>query len=319
MNLASAPLADKGPAAYPTADGTTVIRTEVDPSLRMTAPVYVDGKGPYDFIIDTGANTSVISTTLASELAAPPGPPAHVHGIAGTFLAPTVNIRKIAIGSVVSSTLVIPSMDVEFLGAPGLIGVDVMKNRVVQLDFHDHQLHIGPSRGRLLGTSDTAPLRSDGGSRIPRSEATSGMVAVAARYRFGQLTVVDADVEGLPVVAFLDSGSETTVGNLALLNGFSRTRPDFAKSWREVQILSATGQTADAKLASLPSLRLGGLKISNVPAAFSDLHAFEIWGLARQRAILVGMDILRHFDKVELDFGGHQVRFYLPRPDRVSA
>ena len=78
-------------------------------------------------------------------------------------------------------------------------------------------------------------------------------------------------------------------------------------------ILSATGQTVDAELGILPNLRLGGLSIRNVPAAFSDLHAFQIWGLATRPAILIGMDVLRHFNKVELDFVEKQVRFYLPK------
>ena len=59
--------ANNGPppaGARPPADSdrASIIRTSVDANLRMTAPVLLDGKGPYSFVVDTGANVSVLST-----------------------------------------------------------------------------------------------------------------------------------------------------------------------------------------------------------------------------------------------------------------
>ena len=311
-------LATQQPLAGQTDDpqqgaGASVISTALDTNLRMTAPVFINGNGPYQFIVDTGANISVLTIDLATELAAPAGPLALVHGIAGSFFAHTAYVGTLSVGSVKTSHLTMPTMAVEFVGAQGIIGADVLRDRVVQLDFLNNRLYIGSS-GRATGLALGEPLTIVGeGSRIPRRGSVDGMVAVPARYRFGQLTVVDADVDGAPIVAFLDSGSQTTVGNLALLNSLSRRRPKFAELTRRVTILSATGQTADAKLGVLPSLRLGGLRIANVATAFSDLHAFAIWQLSTQPALLIGMDVLRHFSKVELDFAEKQVRFYLPQ------
>jgi hypothetical protein len=59
-------------------------------------------------------------------------------------------------------------------------------------------------------------------------------------------------------------------------------------------------------------MRLGGLTIERMSAVFSDLHTFAIWGLRDRPALLIGMDVLRCFNAVELDFGHQLVRFHLP-------
>jgi hypothetical protein len=300
MNLANQiPLTPAGPA-HP-----AMIRTAVDSGLRMTVPVFLDGHGPFTFVVDSGANVSVLAAEVASLFPFPPGAAVAVHGIAGAMSASTVNVGKLQVGSVTSTDLVMPVLASEALGADGILGVDILKNRLVRLDFRTRQLSIGPSRD--------VQFVSMGGeaSRLGPDDPNETLVSVPARYRFGQLTVVDADVGGLPITAFLDSGSETTVGNLALLRGSSKRRPDLITHARKVQLLSATGQTAFGQLSALPLLRLGGLRLGNLIAVYSDLHAFELWDLADRPALLIGMDILRHFNAVELDFGRRQVRFHV--------
>jgi hypothetical protein len=71
------------------------------------------------------------------------------------------------------------------------------------------------------------------------------------------------------------------------------------------------GEPFSGELVYLPFLRLGGLQLGNVGVVHSDAHAFAIWGLADKPAILLGMDLLRQFRAVSLDFGRSQVRFDL--------
>ena len=289
----------------PGAPRPAMIRTAVDSSLRMTVPVFLDGHGPFTFVVDSGANVSVLAAEIASLFPFPPGPAVAVHGIAGAMSASTVSVGKLQVGSVVSSNLVMPVLASEALGADGILGVDILKNRLVRLDFRTRQLSIGASRDvQFVNTGSFI-------SRLGPDDPNETLVSVPARYRFGQLTVVDADVGGLPITAFLDSGSETTVGNLALLRGSGKRHPDIIAHARKVQLLSATGQTAFGQLSALPVLRLGGLHLGNLIAVYSDLHAFELWDLAERPALLIGMDVLRHFNAVELDFGRREVRFHV--------
>jgi predicted aspartyl protease len=50
-----------------------VIATRCDGTDRMTVPVSISGKGPYHFVVDTGADRTVISRELANALALKPG------------------------------------------------------------------------------------------------------------------------------------------------------------------------------------------------------------------------------------------------------
>ena len=42
---------------------------------------------------------------------------------------------------------------------------------------------------------------------------------------------------------------------------------------------------------------------------FADLHIFDLWKLSDRPAILIGIDVLRHFHDVTLDFGRNQILY----------
>lgn len=286
-----------------------------DNALRMTVPVRINGEGPFDFVVDTGANHSVVAAELAQTLALPAGPNAQVHGIAGVEPAPTAVIGRLEVGQILARRVRAPTLSQARLGAGGLLGVDVLKNRRVTMDFAKNALQIAPSALR------EAPKLSRGvnPSRLKDGEAADPTeVKVPARYRFGQLIIIDAQVGPHPVTAFLDSGSQNTVGNMAL-GGLVMGDPGFVAQSIEVQLISATGQTASGKLSPIPTLRLGGLRIGNMSAVFADLHVFRIWDLLDTPAILVGIDIMRHFQSIELDFGKRMVTFRTPPPRTPAA
>jgi hypothetical protein len=41
---------------------------------------------------------------------------------------------------------------------------------------------------------------------------------------------------------------------------------------------------------------------------------FDIWDLKGEPAILIGVDVMRHFESIELDFGKRMVTFRTPAP-----
>jgi len=184
----------------------------------------------------------------------------------------------------------------------------VLKGRRMELNFRANTFEIGPS-----GTGASIGRGSD--TRIPDPERG---ITVAAQYRSGQLVIFDADVAGVPVRAFLDSGSQVTCGSPALRDALIAQKPDFAQRMTPTQLISATGQTAPAELTALPRLRLGGIGLNNIRAAFSPLHIFTLWGLQDRPAMLVGIDVLRNFDSVTLDFGRREVVFVRSRGHRLN-
>ncbi len=278
-----------------------------DLSQRMTVPVHINGVGPFNFVVDSGANRTVVCAELAAELRLPDGGPANIHGVAGVEPAPTAMVQSLLVGNKALTGLRAPTLPRARLGADGLLGVDALQGRRVVLDFLRDQLTIAPSRaGRELSALD---MRQD---QSARNKPVGKRVVVPARYRFGQLIIIGADVERRPVTAFLDTGAQATVGNNVLRKLVLESRAIPNPLRYEVPVLSATGQTAAGELRIMPQLKIGGLRIKGLMAVFADLHVFDIWGLSQTASLLLGMDVLRRFNAVELDYGRREVAFYLP-------
>jgi len=307
--IVSINLADVQPPIAP-ATGTR-IETAFDQARRMTVPVRLGKRGPFQFVVDTGANHTVIGVETAERCSLVGDGMAPVHGIVGTQPAPLVKVPLLRVGQVRSSNLSLPILPRASLGADGLLGIDVLKNRRIRLNFRGNGFEIGPS-GRGASVEN---LGGGGGTRIP--DPSRGIV-VPAQYRSGQLVIFDADVAGVPVRAFLDSGAQITCGNEALRQVLIRERPELAQRMVATQLISATGQTSPAQLAPLTRLRLGGMALDNLRAAFAPLHIFSLWGLNDRPAMLVGIDILRHFEEVTLDFGRREVTFIRARSSRAA-
>lgn len=270
----------------------------------MTAPVMLEDWGPFPFVVDTGANTSVIADTLAARLSLPIVGQAAVHGILGVEQAPLTRIRRLSIGEVSSKISRMPVLPHQQLGAEGLVGVDVLKNRRLTLNFHEKRLEIARS-------PSMDPVSA---SRLNGALDSGSAFVAPARFRFGQLVIVDGEVSGVKVIAFIDSGSQVTVGNLALKTAVVQSDRAFAARLVSAPLISATGQTVMAQLAPLPRLRLGGLRVSNMTTAFADLHIFALWNLLDTPAVLIGVDVLRYFRSVTIDYGLKRVVFR-PPPD----
>jgi hypothetical protein len=277
-----------GPAYDQTYQPPLSLTTVADLYRRMTAAIGVNGAGPFPFVVDTGANQSVISEELAAQLGLVAGPREPLNGVAGVQDAATTT-ADLGIGQRIEKAVVLSVLPAAAIGGSGLLGLDRLEGQELTLDFQGAMLTI-KTPGRLW--------------RDP------GVIAVKAQRRDGQLTLVDADLAGIPLIAFLDSGAENTIGNMALRE-LALTRNPTSR-WSATPIVSATGQTISAEIADLPRLRVGGMRLPSWPVAFANLHTFQMWNLTRKPAILLGVDVLSRFQSVCLDFARNEVRFRLP-------
>lgn len=263
---------------------------------RMAVPVTLNGRGPYHFVVDTGANRTSISTSLAASLRLAPGPQVVVHGVASAELTPTAHVNTLMVGPSRFRNFDMPLFPRGRMGADGLLGVDALG---------DFRLVFELAAGRLTMTqSDRATIWGAGrASRLRRD----GMVP--ARQRFGQLTVIDVWVEDVRVVAFVDTGSQYTIGNLALFNAIGVHRPEFGAAGLSVPIIGVTGQRSRGEVATVRRIDLAGLDLLDTPVIFADLHAFDVWGLGDRPALLLGADLIGRLSSVTLDFGLKQMQF----------
>jgi hypothetical protein len=107
-----------GPGGSGGSGGTTIpVKVEhgQDHSTLVAVPVYIDGKGPYSFILDTGSSISLIDVVLARQLGLPrSGTRQGVSGVGGTEQIVFVSVGRWKVGS-----LALPSMSVGSGRLPG--------------------------------------------------------------------------------------------------------------------------------------------------------------------------------------------------------
>jgi hypothetical protein len=68
-----------------------------------------------------------------------------------------------------------------------------------------------------------------------------------------------------------------------------------------------------ADYTTVPNIKVGDVLFGSMPVAFADVAPFERFGLTKRPALLLGMDALRSFRRVDIDFPNRQVRFLMPK------
>lgn len=276
----------------PAAEPTDVLAVGADQPGRLTVPVTIGSTGPYHFTIDTGAERTVISRELATELQLQPGRDVHITAMTGSSDAKTVIIPALNVSRTSAARIEAPIISAANLGAPGLLGIDTLKDQAVIIDFDTSQMSVRPS------TKRHRPY-------VPQEDE----IVVEAKSRLGQLVVTDAFYGGRRIRVVLDTGSVVSMGNLALRDSMLRRNA-------KIQLIAVTGVTGgslDAEYTQVGEVKMGEVVFRNLPVAFSDAPPFERLGLNSAPALLLGMDALKQFRRVEIDFANREVRLTLPR------
>ena len=286
-------------ALTPAPDLPTIIEQPIafDHSERMTLPVYIGGEGPFAFVIDTGAERSVIARELAERLGLVSAGQARVIGIAEVMMADLFHIDRLSLQSIDMGRQVVPAFAYRNLGAAGLIGIDGLEGHAVRLDFVRRRIDIRESEVTRRPARDP--------------EMDRDAIVVTARRRAGRLILSDAELGGQRIDIIVDTGAQTSVGNRALQNLVRRER---AQRGRLVdgEVLGVTGATLAVNMGVIERMRIGGVDFVNLPVAYGDSPAFAMLGLARRPAILLGMDALSLFERVAVDFTNRRVTFDMP-------
>lgn len=125
---------------------TEIIQGRLQRDKRMTIPVQIGEHGPYDFIVDTGAQRSIIAASLAGRLALAPSRKLRIVDIGGRQDVGTVRAAELGIGSRSYYDLVMPVMEDDHLGGQGVIGTDNLQEQRVLIDFTRNSMAVGSSR-----------------------------------------------------------------------------------------------------------------------------------------------------------------------------
>lgn len=300
LGLGCAPLAARdAPPPIPANDPVTLDPTvppalvQAGPSLdqRVTIPIHIDGKGPWNFIIDTGSQRTVIARDLAERLALPTRSTVTIISMTGRSQATTVAVPRLGFGDDMLDDIEAPVLEGDDLGAPGLLGLDSLHAKRVLLNFRTGRMEISDSsaRHRVAVDPDT--------------------IVVQARRRRGQLILLDSEVNGMRVAIILDTGTNFSVGNLALRDRLIAKKR--APAMIEASLISVTGGQLTGQVGRIKSVRMGRVNMIDVPVLFADASPFVELGMQDKPALLLGISALRIFDRVAIDFGRGKVDFLL--------
>jgi predicted aspartyl protease len=273
-------LSDEAPSA--------TSRTNRDVVGRAVAPISINGHGPYRFIIDTGANRSVVSETLATQLGLAHSGVGLVHSIDGVQEAALVSVDSLSFGGINLSRGATPVLDGPMLaGEHGVLGVDGMAGRVLHVDFARRCVEI-----------------FDSASQLPMV----GWVTINARMRFGTLLVAEGRIQGVRVNVLIDTGASVSLANERFRQALRHVAAesieyhgDHAFTFGRPVVLERTVWT--------PRLSMGRTYISGVGAYIGDFHIFDLWGLRDEPTLLIGMDVLARSREMAIDYQNGLVHF----------
>jgi predicted aspartyl protease len=281
------------PAGSP--DSNAAVAAKADDQDHLTIETMIDGRGPFRFVVDTGADRTVISDDVARRMGLAGGDQVLVEGIVRTIPAGTVLVRELAFGPVVRHDMAVPVLPRALLGADGYLGLDAVDGYRVTFDFASHLLRVDRSE---TSASDAAVMMTSG-------------VRLPATGDFGHLKTIRCSVDGIRATAFIDSGAQVTIGNPELARALLTQDSAIHRTEGTVPLTGVTGGYVQGQVTAIQSVQLRELTFSIPQIVIADLQIFEIWGLRDTPALLIGMNYLNRFARVTVDYGTKQFRFDL--------
>jgi predicted aspartyl protease len=285
--------AQQAPPATTTPPPSAEVVASVDLSNHLTVPVQINGKGPFKFVVDTGADRTILATDVAQKLGLVTSKQVLVEGVVRTIPADTVEVASLTVGPVTRENMKVPILVRELLVVDGYLGLDAVDGYSVSFDFASNMLRVAES-----------------GRAIDADMIYANSVRVPARGSYGHLKAINCYVDGVPATAFIDSGAQVSIGNGVLLAALAENGPHRLEPF-SIPVTGVTGGQADGKLAMISNIQLRNLQFQATHIVIADLQIFDIWGLSETPALLIGMNYLSKFSKVTIDYGVREFRFDL--------
>ena len=248
--------------------------------------VSINGRGPYNFAVDTGATQTVISEKLIAEVGLQPITSTVVYGIGGAGKVDTklYGVKEIAVGDVKIKNIPVGTFNDPLVSqlADGILGTAALSDFIITVNYPASQLEL--SRKRL--------------------PATAAAEILPAWY-FSNLLLVPLNVNGKQGNFIVDTGAVTTVlsHNMAAQLGINPNTP---------------GAKIDLGIAGVGGFEGIVLKVPNVTfktakntETFPQVVAIDLTQISKMIGTEVGgvagYDFFSEYE-VTLDYYGAEVR-----------
>ena len=264
---------------------------------RMTVSVRLGGTGPYQFLVDTGADRSAVSSAIVAKLALERAGSADLHSSTGVTRVATARVPSLEFTRPSQKLIEAAVLESAYMGADGIVGSDVLHSQRVQFDFEKKTMSVVPAA-------------------VPDFRDEPGTIVIEARRKNGRLIVTDAVANNQTITVVLDTGSVVCVGNRALRDRLlGRNLVDGKQT---VELESVTGAKITGDYMFVRKLDIGGITLENLAVVFADAHTFKQLKLDKTPTLLLGMNAFRAFKKVSIDFANRKFRVVVPERSELD-
>jgi predicted aspartyl protease len=248
--------------------------------------VMVNGKGPYDFVVDTGASESVLSEKLAADLGLKPVTSTIMHGVGGGGKIDTklYSLNELSLGDVKIKNVPVGTFNDPLVTkvADGIFGTAVLADFIITVNYPESRLELS-RRQTPNPSAETLPA-----------------------WYFSNLLLVPLQVNGQHRGNFIvDTGAVTNVlsHNMAAALGVTEKTPG-AKV--DVGIAGVSG--VEGVVLLVPNVTLKTAKNSETSP---QVVSIDLKGISKmigtEVAGVVGYDFLSEY-KLTLDYYAAEVR-----------
>ncbi len=247
---------------------------------RPTAKVFLNGKGPFDFLVDTGSTTTVIAARHVARVGAPLVGTAIVNGTTGAAEMPLARIATLETGVVTEDNVRVAVLpDGGLAREDGILGADVFAGRKLSFDIQAKTVKVETSR------------------RSTRVAPTSNL-----RVRNGLLAEIDGEIGTIKTRLMLDTGAQHCIANMPLKRSLERAYPRQRRVNR-IKVVGVTGHVLVGDYFELPKVDFRKFAVKDSGAVAVDAPIFHVWGLDSAPAMIVGVDLLSRLAGFSIDYG----------------
>lgn len=264
--------------------------------------VCINGKGPYWFVLDTGASTSVVTTQLAAALDLAPVGSAPAPVAIGCVLADSrVAIRNWSLGSIPLSPQDVLSAEIPGFGlgsAPaGVLGGDVLgRFGAIRIDYRASKLSV-------LAPEGPAPAHATYLSATPSLEPPPPLLVHGTARAEAFLTVLRTPTSALssistvfgnrtPYQFVVDTGSALSTVSSPAAGALQLTKT----------ATTTTGSPNVGCQGTFDEVGSGSWSIAGVRLAHASLALVTLAGSKNAPSGTIGSDVLSHYGSVVVDY-----------------
>jgi len=253
-------------------------------------PTRVNGAGPFDFILDTGAGTSLLSTELAQQLNIKVLGTKEGQSAGGKVSVSLAKVESLALGQAKIEDVEVGIVDLGHIGKTigtkidGDVGYNFLKHFRVTIDYQTGEIRFDD------------PKRTENFGKPSKAEIPMRLASPAK-----PLVLVDVYANGRGPFQFaIDTGTSTTA-----ISPEAAQQLGIASS--PIGPLTTGGSQVNVTAGNLKSFQVGGARIDDLVVVVADFFAMLSQAVGAKLDGIVGYNFLRNF-RVVMDYPSEKFR-----------